>query len=57
MLAGIKASIWLGHKWTARMTTRPEFLSELRSKAQQGVARRLFADADRTDEELLTFGA
>lgn len=38
------------------MTNRPEFLSQLRNKAQQGIARRLFADANETDAELRALG-
>ncbi len=34
-----------------------DFLSQIRKKAQQGIARRLFADADKTDAELRALGS
>jgi hypothetical protein len=43
--------------WRLTMTTTTDLLSQIRAKAQEGIARRLFADATRTDAELRVLGA
>jgi len=39
------------------VATRPDFLSEVRAKAQEGIARRLFAEAGESDRQLRELGS